>query len=160
VNGRILQLNVKPMTPGEFGLPKRPVPRLWVTPEGAVGDFNNYRTRKFPGDMNMALLLLTKEVLDALRAEGWPVSPGDLGENVTLDGVAEKSLAPGTKLKLGTVEVEVTEACDPCDELYSLPYVGKEKGPAFVKTMMGRRGWYAKVLREGEIEPGNSAELL
>jgi MOSC domain-containing protein YiiM len=54
----------------------------------------------------------------------------------------------------------VTEACDPCDELYSLPYVGKEKGPAFVKTMMGRRGWYAKVLREGEIEPGNSAELL
>ena len=150
--GRIVRLSVKPETPGEYGLPKRAVSFLTVTPLGAEGDFNNYRASKMPGDRDQALLLMTQEVLDALRAEGWPVAPGDLGENVTLGGIAEASLAPGTRFRFGPVQVEISKACDPCTEVYSLPYVGPERGPAFVKTLVGRRGWYARVNAGGRID--------
>ncbi len=157
---RVAHLAVKPETPGEPGLPKRQVSRLRVTLAGAAGDFNRYRTRELAGDPDSAILLLTREVMDGLRRDGWPVAPGDLGENLLLDGVAEERLGPGTRLRAGEVELEVSRACDPCTELYALPYVGPGRGPAFLRALAGRRGWYARVLREGEILPGDPCELL
>lgn len=152
---RVERLSVKPETPGEFGLPKHAVPFLSVTPLGADGDYNNYRTREMPGDRDQALLLMTRDNLEALRAEGWPVNAGDLGENITLDGVSEASLGPGTRFTIGPVEIEISKACDPCREVYSLPYIGKERGPEFVKALVGRRGWYARVHTGGRIELGS-----
>lgn len=158
-SGSVERLSVKPMTPGQRGLPKHPVPLLRITPSGADGDYNHYRTTKVQGNPNLAILLLTREVLDALRTEGWPVEPGDLGENLTLAGVPESSLTPGARVKIGEVLLEVSEPCDPCTEVYVLPYVGKEKGPAFVRTLTGRRGWFARVLASGAIAPGARVEV-
>ena len=149
---RIERLSVKPQTPGEYGLPKHAVPFLSVTPLGAEGDYNTYRAREMPGDRDQALLLMTRDNLDALRREGWPVDAGDLGENITFDGVPEAALGPGTRFTIGAVEIEISKACDPCTEVYSLPYIGKERGPAFVKALVGRRGWYARVRRGGRID--------
>lgn len=157
--GSVERLSVKPKTPGQRGLPKQAVPRLLITPAGAEGDYNHYRTTKVHGNPDLAILVMTRDVIDRLRAEGWPVEPGDLGENLTLDGVPEASLKPGSKIHIGQVLLEVSEPCDPCTELYVLPYVGKEKGPAFVKTMMGRRGWFARVLSAGEVFPGAPVEV-
>ena len=128
---RILQLNLKPKTPGEHGLPKQAQPVLTVTADGAAGDFNAYRTRDLGGDPDQALLLLTLATLEQLNHEGWPVRPGDLGENVTLEGIPETALRPGTQLKSGALTIEVTTTCDPCNELYTLPYIGRERGPEF-----------------------------
>jgi MOSC domain-containing protein YiiM len=152
VTARVLQLSIKPRTPGEPGLPKRAVARLQVTATGAAGDYNDYRTEKMPGDLDQALLLVTDEILAQLQREGWPVRPGDLGENVALTGVPESVMGPGTRLTIGEVTLEVSLACDPCTRLYSLPYVGAERGPAFLRALTKRRGWYARVLRPGEIE--------
>lgn len=148
------RLSVKPQTPGEYGLPKRAVSDFEVTTRGAQGDYNNYREREMTGDLDQALLLMTREVLDALRGEGWPVEAGDLGENITVTGCPEASLAPGVRLRVGEVELEISKACDPCKEVYTLPYVGETRGPAFVRTLVGRRGWYARVLRPGTIAVG------
>ena len=49
-------------------------------------------------------------------------------------------MPPGMRLRIGDVEIEITKACDPCRTLARLPYVGPEKLPAFLQTMMGRRG--------------------
>ena len=152
MTGRVLQLSVKPETAGEFGLPKRAVTELFVSAAGAAGDFNRYRTEKLHGDGDQALLLMTQDLLDTLRSEGWPVERGDLGENITLGGVPEASLAPGVRLRLGQVELQVSKPCDPCSETYSLPYIGPDRGPAFVRALVGRRGWYARVLREGRLD--------
>jgi MOSC domain-containing protein YiiM len=151
MTGRILRLSIKPRTLGEYGLPKRAVPGLTITGQGAEGDYNHYRSTKLKGDPDQAILLLTQEVLDQLNIEGWPVAAGDIGENLTLGDVAEASLVPGAQLALGTVRLEVTKPCEPCTELHSLPYVGKARGTAFVKTMVARRGWYARVLAGGAI---------
>jgi MOSC domain-containing protein YiiM len=157
--GTVTRLSVKPRVPGEYGLPKYPVDQLTVTPAGAEGDYNNYRTRELHGDPDQAILVITGEVLRQLNGEGWPVAPGDLGENLTLDGIAESALAPGARLRAGGVTLEVSLACDPCTELYSLPYVGKERGPGFVRTMKGRRGWYARVLEPGVVRVGDPVRL-
>jgi MOSC domain-containing protein YiiM len=151
MTAKILRLSIKPQSPGEFGLPKRAVPTLTITEQGAEGDYNHYRATSLGGDADQAILVLTQEVLDQLRSEGWPVEAGDLGENLTLGGIAEASLAPGTRLELGEVQLEITKPCEPCTELHSLAYVGKPRGAEFVKTMLDRRGWYARVLTGGKL---------
>jgi len=157
--GSVRRLSVKPQTEGERGLPKRAVPELRITSAGAEGDYNHYRSTKVKGDPDLAILVLTEEVIEALRREGWPVEPGDLGENLTLAGVPEASLKPGARLAIGEVVLEVSQACDPCSETYVLPYVGRDKGPEFVRTLVGRRGWFTRVLSPGRIATGDAVRV-
>lgn len=158
--GSVVGLSLKPRTGDEPGLPKRPVSELRVTEAGIAGDYNRYRTRTLKGDPDSAVLLMTDDVLGTLRAEGWPVGPGDLGENILLGGLGYAELGPGSRVAVGDALLQVTRACDPCTELYGLPYVGSARGPAFVKTMLGRRGWYARVLREATISLGAPAGVV
>ena len=160
MTGIVLRTSLKPRTPGQRGLPKLSVPSLEITQQGAVGDFNCYRAEQMPDDLDQALLLLTEEVIHDLQSEGWPVQPGDLGENLTLAGVPERMLAPGVRLRIGEVLVEVSLACDPCATLYALPYVGRERGPEFLRRLNGRRGWYARVLQPGVVTPGSPVVLV
>lgn len=159
MRGRVVQLHRKPMMGRERGLPKPAVNQLTITPDGVEGDFNRWRTEKANGDPDQAVLLLSEEILADLRAEGWPVQPGDLGENVTLADLPADALEPGVRVHLGEVVLEVSKPCDPCTVLYTLPYVGVERGPAFLRTMHGRRGWYARVLQGGTIEPDTPVEV-
>ena len=152
-SGVVRRVGVKPRVPGEPGLPKGAVPALRVTSAGAEGDYNRYRAVELHGDPDQALLLVTEELLGQLNREGWPVRPGDLGENLTLGGIPESELGVGVRLTSGAVRIEITRACDPCTELYTLPYVGPDRGPAFLTATAGRRGWYARVLAPGEIVP-------
>jgi MOSC domain-containing protein YiiM len=154
MNGSIARLSIKSRVPGEVGLPKLAVPSLRINSSGAEGDYNHYRTVDLAGDTDQALLLVTEDLLGQLNAAGWPVQPGDLGENLTLRGVPEENLQPGVRLEIDSIGIEVTKPCDPCKNLYALPYVGKEKGPAFLKATVGRRGWYARVLNPGVIQAG------
>jgi MOSC domain-containing protein YiiM len=141
------------------GIPKRSAPQLTLTPQGVEGDFNRWRTEKAAGDPDQAVLLLEAEILEALAAEGWPVRPGDLGENVGIAGLERGALAPGARVTVGGVVLEVSKVCDPCIVLYGLPYVGAERGPAFVRTMKGRRGWFARVVRGGAIRVGDAVAI-
>jgi MOSC domain-containing protein YiiM len=101
------------------------------------------------------VLVLPVETIEALNRDGWPVRPGDLGENVTTQGVPYDELRPGRRFRVGTALVEISKACDPCTNLYLLPYVGDARGPAFLKAMLGRRGWYARVVRAGRVHRGD-----
>jgi MOSC domain-containing protein YiiM len=158
MQGIIWQLNVKGETPGERGLPKYSEHALDVTVQGAAGDFNRYRHEKKADDPDQALLIMPLEMLTQLNAEGWPVKPGDIGENITTKGIPYDAFAPGRKYRAGTVEFEVSKAAAPCTHLYLLPYVGREKGPDFLKAMVGRRGWYARVLKPGTVRNGDVIE--
>lgn len=160
MRGQVVQLNVKPETQGERGLPKRPAEAVTVTPHGVHGDYNRYRQEDLAGDPTSAVLVIPLETIDQLNAEGWPIKPGDLGENITTRGIPYDAMAPGTRLRVGGCEIEIARACDPCTNLYELPYVGREKGPRFVKTLVGRRGWYARVLRDGSVRRGDAVETL
>lgn len=159
MRGRIVQLHLKPREGRARGLPKRAVPQLTITPEGVQGDFNRWRTEEANGDPDQAVLLISAEILADLRAESWPVAPGELGENVTLAGLPSDALQPGARVQLGEVVLEVSKPCDPCTVLYSLPYVGLDRGPAFLRTLHGRRGWFARVLRGGAVSLDTPVEV-
>ena len=156
---RVVQLHLKSREGRARGLPKRAVPQLTITTDGVEGDFNRWRTEKANGDPDQAVLLLSEEILLALRKEGWPVQPGELGENLTLAGLPTDALQPGVQVKVGEVVLEVSKPCDPCTVLYTLPYVGVKRGPEFVRTMLGRRGWFARVVQGGIVRAGTAVEV-
>ncbi len=127
---------------------------------GPDGDFNRWRHEEQHDDESMAVLLMPLETLDDLGREGWPVRPGDLGENVTTRGIPYDEFRPTRAFAIGAARVVVTKACTPCTNLYQLPYVGSERGPAFLKATLNRRGWYARVSDEGEVRVGDSIRPL
>ncbi len=62
--------------------------------------------------------LIHTELHDELRAAGFDVSPGQMGENVTTRGVDLLALPIGTLLRLGPeAVVEVTGLRNPCTQL-------------------------------------------
>jgi MOSC domain-containing protein YiiM len=117
-----------------------------ITKQGVEGDHNRYRKVKKKNTPDRALLRMTTDVLAALQKEGYPVNPGDLGENLLLD-IPYASLHPGNAYRIQEVEFEITELCTPCKNLLKLPY-GSTK---LLKTLQGRRGWFAKVTTEGTL---------
>lgn len=151
MTGKIIQINVKSKVPGEYGLPKHSVNSVKVSTQGLDGDYNVYRTEHKNNTLNQAVLIMPIEMIQKLNEEGWPIQSGDLGENITTKGIDYNSFEPGINFQLGEVLVEITKACDPCRNLAALSYVGKNKSREFIKTMLNRRGWYAKVLQEGRI---------
>jgi MOSC domain-containing protein YiiM len=62
--------------------------------------------------------LMHAELHDELRAAGFDVAPGQMGENVTTRGVDLLGLPAGTRLHVGaTAAVEVTGLRNPCVQL-------------------------------------------
>ena len=62
--------------------------------------------------------LLQRELFDELAVEGHEVEPGELGENVTTDGLDLLALPRGTRIRLGdAAEVELTGLRNPCVQI-------------------------------------------
>ena len=156
----VLQINKKSKTKTEAGLPKVPIDKADVTLMGIDGDFNRFRSTKKANDPKMALLVLTTDIINELNNEDWPIKPGDLGENLTLTDIDYRSLAPKQKYAIGSTQIEISFICDPCSNLTVLPYVGKGKIKDFIKILLNRRGWYAKVLKAGRISKGDIVTKL
>ena len=158
-SGKILQIRVKPSTTGEHGLPKMSVSSAEIHYGGVDGDYNNFRQEKKSGEPDMAVMLITRGILDDLNSEGWPVESGDLGENLTISDLSYISIEPEQKFRMGTALIQISFKCEPCTYLYSLPYIGDERGPEFIKTVKDHRGWYARVLEEGVVSAGDIIKL-
>ncbi|MDB9722359.1 MAG: MOSC domain-containing protein [Fidelibacterota bacterium] len=155
----IFQINVKANTPRQVSLPKMSVDAAIISKWGLEGDYNKFRKEKKKNDPDMAVMILSTDILEALNNEGWPVNSGDLGENLTLTNIDYNKMKLGDKLEIGEVRLEISLICDPCTNLNNLPYVGKEKSTLFIKTLMKRRGWYARVLKAGKVIVGDSVSL-
>ena len=160
LKSKIYQINVKPKTQDGIGLPKESVSKGIISFDGIEKDFNNYRKLKKKNTLDMAIMILSMDVINQLNFEGWPIMPGDLGENLTLDNVNYNSLKPGNKYKIGNVELQISFICAPCKKLENLNYVGLSKIGSFTKILKNRRGWYCKVLKEGRIKKGEYFEKL
>jgi MOSC domain-containing protein YiiM len=144
--GTILQINVS-----SGGVPKLPVPVAQATVLGLDGDKHLY---KFHGGPSKALLLLPSEVVDTLRAEGFSVYCGALGENLTTKGLDHRTWQPGQRFQAGELVLELTEEREPCKKLN--PY-----GKGIQRRIYpGDSGYYASVIHEGVIRTGDSIYQL
>lgn len=153
MNGRIVQISVSP-----GGVPKTSILAAEVTHAGVDGD--GHRDLEHHGGPDRAVCLFALEQIQALQAEGHPVVPGALGENVTLEGIDWKSVTPGSRLQLGgQLMLEVTRYTSPCLNIR----------PAFSHGDYSRvsekrhPGWsrvYARVLVPGRIQAGDPVRVL
>jgi hypothetical protein len=56
-----------------------------------------------------------RPVPQALQAEGHPITPGSIGENLTIEGIDWNAVRPGAYLRLGEdVVAQVTRYTAPC----------------------------------------------
>lgn len=107
--------------------------------------------------------LIGTELLDELTALGHPVSPGDLGENVTTTGLDLLALPVGTVLRLGEqAELSLTGLRTPCRLIDG-------HQPGLMRRMWGvdeqgrrtrRAGVMAVVDRGGAVRPGDRLTVV
>lgn len=105
--------------------------------------------------------LMPAELFDHLAAEGYAVSPGELGENITTRGIDLLALPTGTVLRIGEdAVVELTGLRNPCRQIDDfqdglmgrLRYRDDDGSTVRIAGVMG------VVLTGGEVRPGNSIE--
>lgn len=126
------------------GIPKTPQKRAHVSVNGLECDGRNH-AKHIRADRAVSLFDL--ETMIDLRQEGFPLTPGAIGENLTVVGLHVQRCAPGTKLRIGDVVLVLTEPRRPC-------YVLDAIDPRLKDVIVGRCGYMAKVACEGEIVAG------
>src|SRR3982751_1717488 len=98
-NSPIMQGYIHQLNCSDGGVPKLPVAAAMLTPTGLVGDRQAHPD--IHGGPERALCLYALERIEVLLAEGHPIYPGSVGENVTVAGLDWAALAPGMPLALG-----------------------------------------------------------
>ena len=132
------------------GIPKLPVNEAEVTPGGLAGDGHDHDKHNTP---LQAISIFDLEDLEDLRVEGYDVSPGILGENLTVKGLETDELKPGDRLRLsGGVELEFTKLRKPC-------FVLDAVSPDLKEVIKGRCGGYAKVITAGAVRAGETIDV-
>jgi MOSC domain-containing protein YiiM len=155
VQGAIVQINISP-----GGLPKRPVSGGFIAPLGIEGDLHAHRG--IHGGPRKAILLIAAEVVEKLRQQGYPVSFGSLGENLTTRGIAVANLRLGDRIRAGGALLAITEPRGPCSalDIYG-PAIKEELYDRHVKARdhtsphWGMSGFYLSVVEPGPVSPGD-----
>ncbi len=124
----------------------RLLPGLGVEGDAHMGVTVKHRSRvaRDPTQPNLRQVhLIHEELQDELRAAGFRIEPGTMGENVTTRGIDLLGLPRGTRLHLGhDAVVEVTGLRNPCAQLDRY-----QKG--LTKAVLGRDARGGLVLRAG-----------
>lgn len=94
---------------------------LGIEGDAHSGDTVRHRSqaRWRPRERNLRQVhLMHAELFDELAADGFAVTPGDLGENITTRGIDLLALPAGALLRIGEeAVVEVTGLRNPCVQL-------------------------------------------
>jgi MOSC domain-containing protein YiiM len=130
----IVSLNIS----GKKGEPKEPVNGITVREgHGIEGDAH-------AGDWHRQVSLLAEEEIEKMREKLPTLEPGDFAENITTRGIDLPSLPVGTKLVIGTVELEITQIGKAC-----------HRGCAIMEQVgecvMPTKGIFTRVTKGGEI---------
>ncbi|MGI8328391.1 MOSC domain-containing protein [Actinomadura scrupuli] len=138
---------------------------LGVEGDAHLGETVKHRSRvaRDPSRPNLRQVhLIHAELHDELRAQGFTVSPGDMGENLTTRGVDLLGLPTGTLLHLGdTAVVEVTGLRNPCLQLdrFQQGLMAATLDRDENGTLVRKAGIMAIVLTGGEIRPEDPVRI-
>jgi MOSC domain-containing protein YiiM len=135
--------------------------RLGVEGDAHAGATVKHRSRlaRFAKEPNLRQVhLIHAELHDELRARGFAVTAGQMGENVTTRGVDLLGLPTGTRLCLGDRAVlEVTGLRNPCAQLDRIQpgLMGATLERDQDGNLVRKAGIMAVVLTGGEVRPGD-----
>jgi MOSC domain-containing protein YiiM len=147
---------LKSVNVSDGGVPKRPIAHAVVRMSGVDGD--RQRNLKVHGGPSRAVCLYSLDLIHALQAEGHPIAPGTIGENLTIAGLDWTTMTPGAIVDVGPVSLELTAYADPCRNI-----AGSFREAQILRVSAKRHpGWsrlYARVLVEGTVAIGDRVIL-
>jgi MOSC domain-containing protein YiiM len=101
-----------------------------------------------------AITLIASEAVEAVTSEGdVSVEPAATRRNVLTSGIDVNELV-GKRFRIGNVECEGVELCEPCSTLESMTQ------PGVIKAFVHRAGLNADILNDGEISVGDSVAIV
>ncbi|MET9175928.1 MULTISPECIES: MOSC domain-containing protein [Streptomyces] len=106
--------------------------------------------------------LIHEELFDEVRAAGFEVAPGELGENVTTRGIDLLGLPVGTLLHLGAeAVVEVTGLRNPCLQIdhFQDGLLKQVVGRDELGNVVRRAGIMSVVKAGGVVRPGDPVKV-
>ena len=121
------------------------------------------RVARDPSQPNLRQVhLIHAELFEEVAAKGFCIVAGQMGENITTQGIDLLELPKGTLLKIGTVELEVTGLRNPCLQIDGLQ-AGLLK--AVLETdpngkLIRKAGIMCIVLAGGEVRAGDSMQVV
>lgn len=141
---KILAINIS----DKKGEKKHPVPSAELKVDhGICGDVH-------AGNWHRQISLLAQESVDKMKAMGIDhLGFGDFAENITTEGIEVHKLPVGTRLELGPCLVEVTQIGKECHHHCQ---IYQQVGMCIMPT----EGIFVKVLKGGEIKPGDPIKIL
>lgn len=141
--GRIVAVSVS----DRKGEPKHNVPQARLLVEqGLAGDAHA------EGGIRQ-VSLLAMDSINKMLAVGARVAPGDFAENLTVEGMRVMDLPVGTHLKVGSgAELEITQIGKTC-------HAGCAIRELVGDCVMPREGVFARVLKAGQVAPGDTIEV-
>jgi len=121
------------------------------------------RIKRDPDSPNLRQVhLIHAELHDELRAKGFPVAPGQMGENVTTRGIDLLGLPENARLHLGTdAIVEVKGLRNPCFKLDGLhtglmaATLDKDSDGNLIR----KAGVMGIVIAGGDVRPGDAIRI-
>ncbi len=124
------------------GIPLSEVEELTAdSGHGIVGDQSYGRKKR-------QVLLIEKETLDEFGLE-----PGWVRENITVSNIPLAGMAPGSKLQVGAVGLEITGDCAPCQLMDDIK-------PGLSSEIDKRRGTLCIVYDSGRMRVGDQVRLI
>lgn len=106
--------------------------------------------------------LIHSELHDELRAQGFQIEPGQMGENITTLAINLLGLPTGTRLRLGKMAcIEITGLRNPCKQLNTfqdgLMKATLEKTAD--GTLIRKAGVMAVVVTAGDVRAGDEIQI-
>jgi len=156
MTGSVLQINVS-----RGGVLKYAIQEGRLNALGIDGD--GHAHPDLHGGPRQAVLLISAEGIDELAAQGFPVFPGALGENITTRGLDRRQWRPGQRWCIGADAVlEFTKVRGPCNTLlrygtgiHAAIYDALVKAGDPSSSKWGLSGFYASVITPGVIRTGD-----
>jgi MOSC domain-containing protein YiiM len=135
---------------------------LGVAGDAHMGETVKHRSRvrKDPTQPNLRQVhLMHAELFDELRAKGFVVRSGELGENVTTSGIDLLALPAGTRLHLGaSAVVELTGLRNPCIQIdnFQQGLMAATLDKDANGNLVRKAGIMSIVISEGDVRPGDA----
>lgn len=146
-------LSVRPWRTAFF---KTPVTgNVTVGPDGIAGD--GQADLKNHGGTDKAVCVYPVQHFDYWKKflNRHDVSPGAFGENFSVAGLDESTVAIGDRWKIGTATFEVSQPRQPC---WKLARRWQNKMLTAETIATGKTGWYLRTVSSGSISP--NAEIV
>jgi MOSC domain-containing protein YiiM len=147
--GRVEAIFLSP----EHGELPAPVEQVRAHAGGGL-EGNRYFWEDGSAPPGQALTLIAAEAVEAVADEGEvSVEPPATRRNVLTRGIDVNALV-GQRFRIGDVECQGVELCEPCTTLEGMTQ------PGVIKAFVHRCGLNADILTDGEISVGDSVSIL